>query len=242
MTAPAARLLEQFHGGERLVLDLVAGLPDRAFAEPCALPGWRRADLLAHLARNADALGNLLTWARTGVETPMYASPEQRAAGIAAAAAQPPEVLRADVRTSSARLVAAVAALPPGAWDAPVRTARDRPITAAEVPWMRVRETWVHAVDLRAGASFADLPAPVVDDLLAEVARWFAGREDCPPVTLAEPGGARSWRIGPDGAPAPVEVSGPAHALLAWLAGRSAGEGLRASTADGRPPAVPAWL
>jgi fumarylacetoacetase len=39
--------------------------------------------LVAHLALNAGALGNLVAWARTGVESPMYASAEQRAADIA---------------------------------------------------------------------------------------------------------------------------------------------------------------
>ena len=36
-----------------------------AFRAPSALPGWTRAHVLTHLARNADAMVNLLTWART---------------------------------------------------------------------------------------------------------------------------------------------------------------------------------
>ena len=59
-----------------------ARLTDTQIDGPSALPGWNRATLLTHLARNADALGNLLTWARTGVETPMYADPSSRAADI----------------------------------------------------------------------------------------------------------------------------------------------------------------
>ena len=35
---------------------------------------WTRAHLLTHFARNADSLGNLLAWAETGVEQPMYGS------------------------------------------------------------------------------------------------------------------------------------------------------------------------
>ena len=42
--------------------------------------------MLAHLARNADGCVNLLTWARTGIETPQYRSAEQRDADIAAGA------------------------------------------------------------------------------------------------------------------------------------------------------------
>jgi hypothetical protein len=39
-----------------------------------------------------------------------------------------------------------------------------------------------------------------------------------------------------------VEVTGPGAAVLAWIIGRSAGEGLKATAADGRPPAPPPWL
>ncbi len=46
--------------------------------------------MLTHVARNADAMINLLTWARTGVPTPAYASDQQRDADIeAGAGAQP---------------------------------------------------------------------------------------------------------------------------------------------------------
>jgi maleylpyruvate isomerase len=38
----------------------------RRWAAPSALPGWSRAHVLTHVARNADAMINLLTWARTG--------------------------------------------------------------------------------------------------------------------------------------------------------------------------------
>jgi maleylpyruvate isomerase len=60
--------------GERFLdgaLDRLAGVD---LDGPSLLPGWSRRTVIAHVARNADALCNLLTWARTGVETPMYAS------------------------------------------------------------------------------------------------------------------------------------------------------------------------
>jgi maleylpyruvate isomerase len=235
--------LALFRQGEAFLAGQVARLDDAAVAEPCALPGWSRGHLLAHLARNADALGNLLTWARTGVETPMYPSAEHRAADIEASSHQAPGPLREDMAAASARLVAAVDDLPAAAWDAPVRTARGRPITAAEVPWMRIRESWVHGVDLAAGATWADLPPEVVADLIAEVAGGLAGREDCPAMRLVPEGTGDPWVIGPAGAGEAVEVTGPAPDLLAWLIGRSDGAGtLVATTPDGRPPAPPPWL
>jgi maleylpyruvate isomerase len=226
--------------GEAFVLGLVRALDDEDLAAPSGLPGWRRAHVVAHLARNADALGNLFTWAVTGEERPMYASVEQRAEGIDASAEQAPDALRADVEAASSRLLATVATLPDAAWDAPVRTARGRTITGADVPWMRIRESWVHAVDLATGASFDDIPAAVVDELLAEVAGGLARREGCPPMTLVDEGGARSWELGPEAGR--VVVSGPAPALLAWLIGRADGAGLETSPAGSALPVPPEWL
>ena len=50
---------------------------------PSLCEGWTRAHVVTHIARNADALSNLVHWATTGEPTPMYASPESRDADIA---------------------------------------------------------------------------------------------------------------------------------------------------------------
>ena len=61
-----------------------ADLGDAALGEPSALPGWTRRHLLAHVAANAAALGNLVHWAATGEPTPMYSSPGDSAAIVLA--------------------------------------------------------------------------------------------------------------------------------------------------------------
>src|SRR5919106_3424262 len=91
---------------------LMSRMGDDAFAAPSALPGWSRAHVLTHVARNADALINLLTWARTGVRTPAYASREQRDADIEAGARRTPAEIRADVVESSDRLGRGVREMP----------------------------------------------------------------------------------------------------------------------------------
>jgi hypothetical protein len=75
--------------GERFFGEALDRLPGAGPDGPSLLPGWSRRTVIAHVARNADALCNLLTWARTGVETPMYASAEAREAAIAATAQLP---------------------------------------------------------------------------------------------------------------------------------------------------------
>jgi maleylpyruvate isomerase len=229
---PPDQALAWMRDGEAHVLGFVTVLDEDALAAPSRLPGWSRAHVVGHLARNADALQNLVTWARTGIETPMYRSVEQRADGIEAAAAQDAEALRTDAVAASERLITALDALDGETWDAPIRTARGRPITAAEIPWMRVRENWVHAVDLGTGATVADMPAGAVDRLIDEVAGGLAGREDCPAVSLTATDRDPDcrWTIGPEAGA--TDVSGTAAELLAWLIGREQGD----------YPPVPAWL
>jgi maleylpyruvate isomerase len=224
-------VLEWWRNGERHLGTALGRLTDEEFDAPSLLPGWTRQQLLAHVARNADALVNLLTWARTGIETPMYASPAARAAGIAEAAALPAPHLRAEVLAATRRLADAVATMTGEAWSAPVRTAQGRTVPAAEVPWMRCREVWVHAVDLDAGVGFADIPEDVLAALVDDVFRMWDRRDQIP--DLAVFAGDREWGTGA------LAVAGPLPEVTAWLTGRTAGEGLRA---DGPLPQLAAWL
>jgi hypothetical protein len=48
-----------------------ADLYGGALSSSSALPGRSRKHLLAHVAGNAEALGNLMRWAATGVPTPL---------------------------------------------------------------------------------------------------------------------------------------------------------------------------
>jgi maleylpyruvate isomerase len=245
LIAPAlAQSIGWMDAGTARVLACAERLADAEVLEASALPGWTRAHVLSHLARNADALGNLLTWARTGVETPMYASAEQRASGIEAGAGRAPSEIRADLREAVARFDAAVRDLPDASWSARIRTGAGRVIDAAEVPWLRVREVWVHVVDLDAGVSFADVPVGVLDALVEDVVASFSARPACPAARLVatdrSTGAAAVWMLGTAAEDAP-EIRGTTSALAAWLLGRDAGGGL-AIVPDGARPELPAWL
>src|ERR1041384_868904 len=80
-----------------LLTEAVADLDEQNGKAPTALPGWTRAHVLSHLARNADALVNLLTWARTGIEHPMYASKADRDADIEEGAQRLVQVIKEDL-------------------------------------------------------------------------------------------------------------------------------------------------
>jgi maleylpyruvate isomerase len=216
--------------GELAVAGLVDRLTDDDLAADSALPDWSRGTVVAHLTRNADALINLLTWARTGVETPMYASRAERDAGIAETAALPPVELRGAYVAACDRLARAIETMPAEAWTAHVRTMQAATLPATDVPWMRAKEVWVHGVDLRAGLTFADVPAEFCAALVDDVLGVFAAREQAPDVTIVATDVDRTWGTGG------TTVEGPVAAVAAWVT-RSDASGL---TGDVPPP--PAWL
>ena len=88
------------------LIDSAAGLSAEDLAAPSLLPGWTRGHILAHVARNADALVNLLEWARTGEETPMYPDAATRDRDIEAGAPRSLEEHLEDLRDSAARFTA----------------------------------------------------------------------------------------------------------------------------------------
>jgi uncharacterized protein (TIGR03083 family) len=127
--------------GTARLLAVVDKLGDEDLGGPSTLPGWSRAHVVGHLARNAEALVRLATWAQTGVETPMYAEREQRAVEIERSAALPADTLRAQLADTAAALDTALTRLTAARWEAEVRSALGRAIPAAELPWMRIRRS-----------------------------------------------------------------------------------------------------
>lgn len=239
MSTPSVEtLLDWAAAGQRRVEDVVGVLEPGAVYEASALPGWTRGHLIRHLARNADALVNLLTWARTGSPTPMYATPGQRDADIEAGAGRALAGQLADLRESGRRFAAAAAAVPAEKWSARVKSAQGRDIPAAEVPWLRVREVWIHLVDLDVGAGVDTIPDEIGAKLVHDVAGWMSPKLDRA-VTL-RPDGHPAVRLGPAEVEPAGTVAGPANLVAGWpqrcrppeVRGRGAG----AAAVAVRPP------
>jgi maleylpyruvate isomerase len=220
------------------LLETAQTLDDAEVGEPSLLPRWSRGHVLTHVARNADGCANLLTWARTGVETPQYASAESREADIAAGAGRPLADQLTDLKTSAARFAEAVAEMPPEAWLATVRWLSGRTELATGVVWSRLREVEVHHVDLGLSYGPASWPPAFTHRLLREVAAGFSADPKAPAMRLHAEDLGHELAIG-SSADA-VEVSGPAHLLAAWLTGRSRGDGLTV-VPEGPLPEVPKW-
>jgi maleylpyruvate isomerase len=169
---------------------------------PSLLPGWTRGHVLAHLARGADAMRNLLVGVRSGQHRPAYASAGARQADIEYGAGLRPGELVADLADSAMALRTVARQLPGEGWRVPVRILDSAPFPAAQLLTRRLVEVELHHYDLGAGYTPDDWPPA------------FAAME------LTEP--MRSQRADRLSYPRPPEAAGlrPARPTAPWSPGR----------------------
>ncbi|HZQ26425.1 MAG TPA: maleylpyruvate isomerase family mycothiol-dependent enzyme [Acidimicrobiales bacterium] len=230
---------------EASLLATVQGLTDAEAAAPSLLPGWSRAELVTHLARNADGLRHVAEAAMRGEVGDQYpGGMEQRAADIATGRGKPAAQVVADLAQAVEWLHQTWAAMPDEAWGRPARLTRGS-VTVADTVARRWLEVEVHRMDLDLGVGPDDWPLPFVDgilprviamlpDLAAEPAdgRWVLWADD---LSLAWSvsslaGGVTVSRFDESDPPPDVILRGPGGRLLAALLGRDdAGAGLKAS-------------
>lgn len=217
-------------------------VPDDAFSAPSLLPGWRRNQLVAHVGYNARAVARLVTWAATGVETPMYASPQSRGDEIELGATLRPDALRSLCEHAAIDLDVRWRDLPDDCWEVTVVTAQGREVPAAETLWMRSREVWLHAVDLDAGARIDEIPTPVLQRLLGDVTGMWDKRGELDGLSLVVEGGRdpSGQTYGDPGAA--TAVSGPLPVLVAWATGRATPDHPGLRWLRGSPVPAPRWL
>ena len=87
MDAAQRQLMDELDTAAQRLIDEARLMTEPDLRAPSLLPAWSRAHVLAHLARDADAMRNLLIGARAGQDRPAYASAEARDAGIGTSAA-----------------------------------------------------------------------------------------------------------------------------------------------------------
>ena len=129
------------------LLDDARILTEADLRVPSLLPGWTRAHVLAHVARGADAMRNLLAGARSGQDRPAYASAQAREADIERGATMRAADLMADLADSAMALRTVVGQLPDEAWQVPVRVLDSAAFPAAWVLTQRLTEVELHHCD-----------------------------------------------------------------------------------------------
>ncbi|MEU9853090.1 maleylpyruvate isomerase family mycothiol-dependent enzyme [Streptomyces sp. NPDC047974] len=212
---------------ERLLTD-AASWDNASVARPSRLPGWTRGHVLAHLARNAEALVNVLEG------RPMYPSAEARDADIERDASRPLDVQLADVRDTAEGFRAAAAA--PADWNRVVELRNGITDSASRIPFRRWVEVALHHVDLDCGYELEDLPDEFVGREIDFLAERFTTMGNVPRTVLWAQDG-RTWTTGAASDEEGVVVTGPAPDLLGWLAGRRDGSALK--TEGGPLPQLP---
>ncbi len=215
-------------------LDALTALDDDAMRAPSLLAGWSRGHVVTHLARNADAMVNVLTGVRQGEVRAMYPSQEQRNTDIDSGAVRSCEELCTEARTTCLAVLEAARAVGPEQWDSPVRrTPGAETFPVRNIPSSRLLELEVHHADLAIGYSWQDWDGAFAD---AVVTRIQGERTQEPSAVLRSTDTDGLWKIGPGQGP---EVSGPAAALAWWLLGRGEGAGLVSSA--GTVPELTRW-
>jgi maleylpyruvate isomerase len=215
-----------------LVMRTAAGLDDETVRAASLCEGWTRAHVLSHIARNADALGNLVSWAVTGTPRAMYDSPESRDADIEAGSTRGAQEIFTDLEDSAARFAAAATGLAGAPEQVEVEMRGGRKVLGGQLPTLRLMEVVFHHVDLDAGYTFAEADPGFVKRAITTSIGRFKARDHAPSMTLRSDEGD-TWSVG-DGV---QDVTGSNAALLLWLA-RDDGVGV---SSEAPLPGLPSW-
>jgi len=215
-----------------LLIRTAAALDDQTIRAASLCEGWTRAHVLSHIARNADALGNLVSWAITGTPRAMYDSPGARDADIAAGSTRGAMEIFTDLEDSAARFAALASGLDSESIRVEVEMRGGRIVLGGQLPTLRLMEVVFHHVDLSAGYTFADADPGFVRRAITIAIERFRAGGVAPSITLrSDEGGI--WSIG-DGA---QQVTGSNAALLLWLA-RGEPDGVSSQSSL---PGLPSW-
>jgi maleylpyruvate isomerase len=219
-------------------LQALTGIDDGRVRRPSVLPGWSRAHVVAHVARNADAFIQLLGQVLAGEPAYMYASQDQRNADIDTTAGWDLADLRSYSIESCAGYATAAEKLDAGRLDAPVSRTPGGPVfPVSMVGRMRRTEVEIHHADLDVGYTAHDWPDDFTTALVKrrqdELAKEEAGG---PSMVLVSTTLHGLWKLGAGQGPT---IEGAAADLAWWLVGRGDGQGLTCSA--GPLPTLARW-
>jgi maleylpyruvate isomerase len=181
--------------------------------QPARLPGWSRAHLATHLARNADELTAILTEVDAGRPQPEPTDAATQRAQLEAGADRNGLALQIDLDAASSALQQAIEQV--SDWDVPITLHGER-LSLSALPLDRLHEVSLHLLDLDCGATVEALPAGAAEWLL----RWALfrlGDAGLPAITLTTDSVQDTIGSGTD---VPLSISGSDANVWGWLTGR----------------------
>lgn len=216
-----------------MAMATIASLTDDELAKATHCEGWTRAHLIAHLALDAGAMTNLVTWAVTGEGTPAYESRDKRDADIEATAQLSAVELAKTLGQADARLLEALHTLRNGVQVDTVPTLFSGDVNVFSLPARRTTEVIVHHDDLDTTWEWHEADPDATVDAIEVCVHRLQGHPDSPGLHIVAREG-EEWTIG-DGS---YRVEGYYEALLPFLAREQVEEGLRH---EGELPSLPSW-
>ncbi len=195
-------------------------LEEAAWHAPSKLPGWSRAHVATHVARNADALRRVIAAARLGDPDPLYPSPAAKFNDIERGAERTGLELHVDLDTAAGELANLCERVED--WLVPVRLlGGEFPLSV--VVLVRLHELTLHHIDLDTGFTWEDVDLVPARWMLEWMILLLRDDPSLPAVDIVSDAGVTA-SLGEAGERR--TVTGPDAALWAWLTGRASGEGL----------------
>lgn len=130
------------------------------------VPGWSRRQVVACTAYHARMLTRVTETARRGDAAALFATDQQRDEEIEDGATLPSNALRHLVAHADVHLNVEWRDLTTEQWDR--RLPFGELAVARETPWMRAKQVWLRALDLRNGAAPRDFPHDFLLAVLTE--------------------------------------------------------------------------
>jgi len=224
--------LHRHEATQSLLGDTIA-ITDEQWAEPSRLPGWTRAHVATHVARNADAFVRIMTQLRSGQPTGMYESPAQAREDIERGSERSALELQVDLDASAGRLHAHLAELMSMPPDRMVHLSPTRTERLDRLPLARLNEVVLHHIDLDVGFTYTNIGAQVASWLLEYNANRIGRDLNHPAIRIIADSGL-TVVIG--GVGRVTAVHGADNYLLGWLTGR-----LPPEQTNRRLPRLPGW-
>lgn len=197
---------------------------DKEWQEPSLLPGWTRAHVATHIARNADGMARSLDALVKGRPQRMYTSEADRQSAIERGSQRSGLDLQIDLDTSAGNLNRVFDHLDTLDPETPIELRAGFRIPVRLLPLARLNEVVLHHVDLNVGFTVDQVPQPVARWLVEWTLLRLQGREDVPGMQLTSSSGLRTTI---EGIGDMLTVRGTDQALLGWLTGRDHGETLQ---------------